>query len=180
MELKKLFEEKKYNSDKFTSHSYLEDYDRLFSPIKDEVKSILEIGIQKGESLLMWKDLFPNAEIYGAEINLSSLTINPYQDRITIKQGDAYTHSFLDLFKDINFDIIIDDGSHLVEHMEFFCKYYPKILKPGGIMIVEDIAHFPHAEQLLKSLPKELQEKAYISDLRHIKNRWDDVLLIVK
>ena len=180
MNLKQLYEQKGYNTDKFTGHSYLDTYNELFSPIKDKVKSILEIGIQKGESLLMWKDLFPNAEIYGAEINLSALTINPYQDRIIIKQGDAYTHPFRELFKDKKFDIIIDDGSHLIEHMEFFCKYYPNLLNPGGILIVEDIAYFPHAQQLIQALPKELQSKAQIVDLRSIKGRWDDVLLVVK
>ncbi len=180
MELKELYKEKKYNTDKFTGHSYLETYDKLFSPIKDEVKSVLEIGIQKGESLLMWKDLFPNAEIVGAEINLSALTINPIQDRITVKQGDAYTFAFLESFKDLKFDIIIDDGSHLIEHMEFFCKYYPRLLKPGGILVVEDIAHFPHAQQLINNLPKELQSKASVVDLRKIQDRWDDIMVVVK
>ena len=40
---------------------------------------------------------------------------------------------------DINFDIILDDGSHIVEHMILSFNTLFKYVKPGGFYIIEDI-----------------------------------------
>ena len=181
MKLKELNELKKYKTDKFDGHQYLDLYDNLFSPIADKVLNVLEVGIQKGESLLLWKDLFPKANIFGCDIDLSQLTINKNQKRIKVAEGNAYTDEFIKThFSNMKFDIIIDDGSHLIEHMTFFAQKYPSLLKDDGIFVIEDIAHFPHAEQLRLSIPEPLRSRANVVDLRYINNRWDDVLVVAK
>ena len=38
-------------------------------------------------------------------------------------------------------NLIIDDGSHIVEHMLLSIKTLSKHLKVGGIYIIEDIQH---------------------------------------
>ena len=49
--------------------SYLDIYERYFNKIKNDVKVFVEIGIFNGKSLKMWKEYFPNAIIYGIDIN---------------------------------------------------------------------------------------------------------------
>src|SRR5208282_1967642 len=116
----------KYGCDKSPKylHNYIDTYSELLEPKKNEVKKVLEIGIgfpeqtphnpkcAFGASIYMWRDYFPNAEIYAIDIDGSHL-IN--EDRI---------HSFLcDQRSEVElkslvarigegFDLIIDDGSH--------------------------------------------------------------------
>ena len=39
-----------------------------FAPLKTEPLRVLEIGIERGGSLLMWRDYFPNAQVFGIDI----------------------------------------------------------------------------------------------------------------
>ena len=57
-----------YGTDKNTSHSYGPVYEKIFSPIKDSTKSILEIGFDSGISLQVYSEYFQNATIYGIDI----------------------------------------------------------------------------------------------------------------
>ena len=111
-------------------------YDRLFTPRKTKAKSILEIGILGGDSLLLWRDYFVNAEITGVDIRHCPQVEN--QDRIIQLTGNAYTPEFLNKFKK-KFDIIIDDGPHTFETQSYFLTNYVPLLKKGGILILEDI-----------------------------------------
>ena len=70
---------KKYDTDKSSQrnnitdirhcHPYTLFYDGLFKNKKNETLKIAELGILNGESLLMWKEYFTNAEIYGFDCN---------------------------------------------------------------------------------------------------------------
>ena len=48
-------------------HNYTEKYDFYFSKMRDEKLKVLEIGIQNGFSLKMWKQYFQNSEIFGID-----------------------------------------------------------------------------------------------------------------
>ncbi len=50
-------------------HNYLIYYWMHFRDIRLEVKSVLEIGIQTDRSIRMWEEFFPNAIIYGIDID---------------------------------------------------------------------------------------------------------------
>jgi hypothetical protein len=66
---------KKYDTDKSSQrnnvsnirhcHPYTLFYDGLFKNKRYEKIRIAEIGILEGASILMWKEYFVNAEIYG-------------------------------------------------------------------------------------------------------------------
>lgn len=174
MTLEELLKERIYHTDKFSGHQYLSTYERLFNPITESVKNILEVGVQRGESLELWKNLFPNAMVYGAEVLESAVKIQK-QERIKIFFGDAYEKEFIKNFESIQFDVIIDDGSHQFEHMEWFCKNYKQLLAPNGLIIVEDIPAIQYAERLKTSLN---MKNSYIVDLRDVNQRWDDILLV--
>jgi hypothetical protein len=132
----------KYRTDKHYEHDYFNlIYNSLFNPIFKEIKKFIEIGIGEGDSLNLWRDYFTNATIYGLDINTNiSLKDNT---RIELKQFDqSNINQLKQLYSehpDNDVDIIIDDGSHKMSDQQItFAKLF-KILKPGGIYIIEDL-----------------------------------------
>lgn len=134
---------KKYGTDKGSYHTFTDFYDEHFDSIRDNVSSLLEIGILRGASLRMWHDYFINAQIYGIDIDEwkhGALNFNFKEERI-----NAYNCScenvdkFKTLFDNKLFDIICDDGSHTMKHqLESIANYF-KYVKPGGYYILEDL-----------------------------------------
>ena len=63
-------------------------------------------------------------------------------NNLNLVHTDVGNIEYLDLsFKETNvlFDIIIDDSSHFLEHQNNIIQTVSKHLKPGGILIIEDI-----------------------------------------
>jgi len=120
-ELQKLGQ--KYNTDKsHPSHSYqgktyCDIYDRYFRDIRHDVKNVVEIGVLGGSSIKMWAEYFPNAKIYGIDIDPQAKQYE--SDRIKIFIGDQNNKQFLEFLKDEikEIDILIDDGSHINRHI---------------------------------------------------------------
>lgn len=67
-------------------HNYTEKYERFFHPWKHRKLNILEIGIYEGASLKMWEAYFPNAQIWGMDINPQCKNIE--SPRIKVLIGD--------------------------------------------------------------------------------------------
>jgi len=128
---------KSFNTDKATYHNFTEFYDNYFNNLRNESFKVLEIGIFKGESLKMWKEYFPNSEIYGLDItNLKHLE----EDRIFIEQADQTDiHRMNTVFPNTKFDIIIDDGGHSMYQQQLTLISMLHRLKRGGYFIVEDL-----------------------------------------
>lgn len=128
----------KYGTDKSSKcHNYTVVYEQMFGSIRDEPLKILEIGVGTGASLRMWEEYFPNAEVHGIDTTLENLTepaIN--NNRLTFHIGDQADKDFLDRIG-MDFDIIIDDGSHRVEDQIFTFKH----LWPNTklLYIIEDV-----------------------------------------
>ena len=90
-------------------HNYLTLMDFHFTPRRNSASKILEIGVQTDRSVKMWEDYFPNAEIYGLDIDPKCKQYE--KNRVKIVIGDQ--NNINDLSKLPNdFDVIIDDGSH--------------------------------------------------------------------
>ena len=160
--------------DKGTAHSYIEEYERLLSPYRDKNITLLEIGIQLGHSIQMWKKYFTNSSIYGVDIrdiNHKHLLDNPDYNIIT---HDATKSSFLEEVTGVTFDIIIDDGSHRFEDQISSFNLLKPLMNPGGIYIIEDVANLDNKISTFQSLHKNHE----ILDRRKIKNRYDDVLIV--
>ena len=122
-------------------HDYLKRYNFHFYPMRERVKKILEIGVDRGESLSMWKEYFPNAEIHGLDVQKECMKFN--KGRIKIHIGDQSDQIFLKEFGEKNnfFDIIIDDGSHIHDHIiKSFTSLYP-YLNNNGYYVVEDVVN---------------------------------------
>ncbi|MBH8561821.1 class I SAM-dependent methyltransferase [Nostoc sp. CENA67] len=125
-------------------HMYAQHYEKHFAPIRKQELKILEIGIggydnpaDGGSSLKLWKTYFPNSMIYGIDIVDKTAFA---EDRIKIFQGSQDDEDFLKEVIDETgkLDIIIDDGSHINQHVIKSFKTLFPALKDGGIYIVED------------------------------------------
>jgi hypothetical protein len=120
--------------------SFLDVYEKYLEPMRDEPIRILEIGVRKGSSLRMWKSYFRNGSIYGLDINPDCKRYE--EDRISIEIGSQDDPEFLShCFAGIdNFDVIIDDGSHVNRHMlTSFERLFYERLSSGGIYVMEDL-----------------------------------------
>ncbi|MDR1147580.1 MAG: hypothetical protein LBK66_03000 [Spirochaetaceae bacterium] len=127
-------------SNKWVHYFYI--YDRLFSEYraKNQPLTIMEIGVDRGGSLEIWKKYLPeNSKIHGVDINPKCGEIN-FSENIFFHLGSASDRAFMEkTFADIDFDIIIDDGSHICSDViEAFKIMFPKI-KNGGLYVVEDL-----------------------------------------
>src|SRR5262249_51609449 len=124
-------------------------YASHFAPIRRSVTSLLEIGIgglssvdgyttvHGGMSLRMWERYFPNAQVVGLDIEEKVVP----GKRIVVEQGSQADRAYL---RDLGerrgpFDIVIDDGSHVAEHVRISFEELFRFVRPGGIYVIEDI-----------------------------------------
>lgn len=120
---------------------YLSLYEKRFSHMRDEVRAVLELGVQGGGSLKMWSEFFPNAVVVGVDIADCSASISG--DKVLFFQGRQEDPS---VFRNIRhktgiacFDIIIDDASHFgLYSKKSYDILFDDYLKPGGKYIIED------------------------------------------
>ncbi len=139
--LEKLYTEHEgFVSDKWAL--YLNEYERLFRPLRDAPVTLLEIGIQNGGSLQIWEKYFPKAErILGCDINAACAQLSYDSAKIELIISDINQPSTLARIFSLtsSFDIVIDDGSHTSgDIIQSFCNLFPR-LKQGGLFIAEDL-----------------------------------------
>ncbi len=119
---------------------YFEYYDRHFSRFRNKKVRILEIGVFLGGSLNMWRSYFgPEAFILGVDIDSSCTQYAG--ENIKIEIGDQADPLFLEYLKGkyAPFDIIIDDGGHMMVQQITSFKFLFEHLNNGGIYLVEDL-----------------------------------------
>jgi hypothetical protein len=117
-------------------------YDLLFSKLREAGKpvTILEIGVCRGGSLEIWKKYLPEGSvIHGVDIDSSCAKIK-FSDNIFFHLGSASDAAFMEkTFGDVEFDFILDDGSHnSSDVIKAFDIMFPKI-KSGGLYVAEDL-----------------------------------------
>ncbi len=140
-------------TDKWGTHFYTPHYQFHFEKFKNKKIKLLEIGVggyddpfSGGASLRLWKRYFTKGEIFSIDIFDKS----PQEERrIKIFQGSQVDKEFLNrIIREISEqDIIIDDGSHLNEHViKTFCVLFPH-LKKNGWYVIEDVqtSYWPEA-----------------------------------
>lgn len=136
-------------------HAYADFYATLFEHCRDSVRKVFECGLgtndptipsnmgvtgRPGASLRAWRDYFPNAVIYGADIDERTLFT---EDRISTFQLDqTCPKSIAKLWQNPDlsgFDLLLDDGLHTFEAgVTLFENSYSQV-RPGGLYIIEDV-----------------------------------------
>jgi len=119
---------------------YFPIYERHFSKFKNQSVVFWEIGVYKGGSLQMWKRYFgPFAKIVGIDINHECLRHE--ESQISICIGDQSDTVFLQGIIDMHGspDIVLDDGSHMMEHINTTFDFLYDKLSKNGVYMVEDL-----------------------------------------
>jgi cephalosporin hydroxylase len=155
MDLDQLFS--RYGTDKASSN-YAATYSALFKRIRQEPLQLLEIGIgtmipgapssmvgygqahyKPGASLRAWRDYFPNAEVVGWDVQADTQF---EEERITTYICNSTSKADVAAWRQqqqVQFDIIIDDGSHLDhDQLASLTNCWP-LLKANGFYVVEDL-----------------------------------------
>lgn len=182
MTLTELFQQHgrgKYLTDKGDDHSYFEIYDEMFREFQDKPCNFFEAGVQSGGDLKLFDDYFTQARIIGIDNNEVLVKYAPasnhYSPRVEVLLFDVreLTAQF---FIDRNFmpDIAIDDCTHyLADQLHFVKTLYP-IIKPGGLLIVEDIME----RELMAELDK-LGWPYEFLDMKNLRPDKEDNALII-
>ena len=175
-------------TDKNTCHSYIENfYEVEFEKYKDKEIDLLEIGIETGGSLKLWKEYFINSKsIIGVDILDDKVDPN-YKNipGVTLYFCDAYDKGNSNILGE--FDIIIDDGPHtLNSQLDAIEIYLPK-LKKDGLFIIEDIQNtndfdilIERARQVSEKIDNDFEYIVECIDLRDKRGRWDDLIFLVR
>jgi demethylmacrocin O-methyltransferase len=134
-----------YGTDKWNGHSYAEHYQRHLSHLRLRSFVLMEIGVGGygndglgAESLRMWKQFFPRAQVVGLDLVDKRHKEEP---RIRIFQGDQ---SDPDLLRRIVAEVgrptvVVDDGSHVPAHVRAsFATLFP-LLTSDGVYCIEDL-----------------------------------------
>lgn len=177
-------------TDKNTTHSYLELYEKLLNKKKETAQNVLEIGIgdfgeKNGGSVLLWKNYFKNATIYSMDILPISRVVDELLNDPRVKlytETDGYNSDFFQntfLNPGLKFDFMLDDGPHTLESMIKFIELYSQVMTEDGILIIEDIQSMDWIPHLKNAVPEHLKKYVNVYDLRANKNRYDDIVFTI-
>ena len=124
-------------------HNYVEMYDKYFAPMRNKKIKLLEIGFYHGSSAYLWDEYFTVADLYHIDIDRECYKYtNKLSNRSKLHMVDQSNPAQLTKYvQEVGgeFDIIIDDGSHMVEHqITSFRTLFPH-LKSGGVYVIEDL-----------------------------------------
>jgi SAM-dependent methyltransferase len=154
-ELSRLFD--LYGSDKGEFHQYSSVYSELISQLGNNQLNILEIGLgtnntdtlsnmgahgSPGASLRAWRDFCPDAMIVGCDIDERILFSEESISTFHLDQTNSESwRIFIEKQNRKLFDLIIDDGLHSPMANLKTVLHAGNLLKPGGVLVIEDIAH---------------------------------------
>ena len=170
-------------SDKGTIHGYIPVYERLLAPHRDTPLPVVEIGIMTGHSLRMWEEFFHRSKVHGIDLNDHPHDIADLRPMIAegthnIHLFDATNRELTDAaFGKTLFEVIIDDASHSLEQQLLIYRNFKDRLAPGGIYIIEDVENLDRDRAVLENITH--TRKVEILDLRPVKQRFDDVLVVI-
>lgn len=158
-------------------HDYARHYDFAFDSIRNNPIKIVEVGVGSAESIQSWLDYFPKAQVFGVDIvhdtNVWNTPGEKPAPRYTFVTGDQSSEDFWIAFvakHGSDWDVFIEDGSHMIWHVIPCFKFMWPHVKSGGYYCVEDTgvcygagsvflnAEFPTHAQWISSMVDEMHQ----------------------
>jgi len=127
-----------------SGHGYSNFYDNHFKKFKSKQINLLEIGSYSGASAAAFSKYFKNINIFCLDINLSkfkfkSKNIHPFCIDANNQKMVSKFFKKVNFFQSIKeFDIIIDDGSHILSDQLKSLNFFFKYVKFGGYYVIEE------------------------------------------
>lgn len=139
----------KHGTDKAT-HGYMPYYAFHLNNREDTKHRILEIGCERGNSLRMWKEIFPKSEL--TTMDLFQEHPEPKIEAVQFITANQLDHEVLyHLRNHRQFDVIIDDGSH--NSRDQLVTFW-SLIGTSKLYVVEDL-HCCNDELYRQGLPFE-------------------------
>lgn len=156
----------KYRTDKCPKLglSFTPFYYQLFKDKSKEVKKVVEFGVGypksmfkvkdylTGASLYMWREFFPNAQIFGVDISKEAQVKDDRIKTFVCDQMDG--EKVQKIMKKIGYDIdlFVDDAAHWVETQVYLFQTVYPLLKEGAIYVIEDVRSPRHLRRALREI----------------------------
>lgn len=121
---------------------YFDIYERYFKKYTGRPVLMVEIGVDNGGSIEMWKKyLGPDSIIVGLDIRPGCKQFQDIENKIFVEIGDQSDPEFLNsiLAKYGRPDIVLDDGSHVMSHLIDSFNFLYFRMKDEGTYLVEDL-----------------------------------------
>lgn len=121
-------------------HHYIPLYDRYFSRWRNRPVRFLEIGVSKGGSLSMWRKYFgADAVLFGIDINPACAAYDGIAGQVRIGSQDDPDFLRGVVAEMGGVDVVLDDGSHVMEHIRKSFEVLFPLVTEGGTYMVEDL-----------------------------------------
>lgn len=171
-------------TDKTTTHAYGPLYARLFDPLREHARDVLEIGVYSGASVVALAEFFEGARITGIDVTLDKLRFGRDNPRIEYRVLDGTRpESATALGRD--WDVVLDDASHRPDHQLASLLAFGPRVRPGGMYVIEDIDGRHDGAAALRDGLRELATRIGFDrfewyDLRHVKGQYDDIVAVMR
>jgi cephalosporin hydroxylase len=119
----------------------LDAYQRHFGQFANKESKMLEIGVQSGGSILMYKQVLPKTLYYGMDINKNCADFEDETTKIFLgDQADVPSwQRFFESPQTASLDMCIDDGGHQAFQMLATLQQVLPRMNKGGVFLTEDI-----------------------------------------
>lgn len=186
----------KYGTDKCPQlkHAYTPFYYQLLKDKTESVKKVLELGIghykgmdknewhfdpglnrkyHRGASLYMWRDFFPNAQIFGADRVPEAIFADDRIKNFLIDERKKADLEELIRQTGSDIDIVVDDASHHVDDQIFAAITLLPLLNENVTYIIEDVSHSRHIIAALKQIGE------FEFQVPEIPRKWHGGMIVV-
>jgi len=124
-------------TDKITHHGYHRIYPWFLEHFRSKNDlAILEIGAYEMGSVYLWLDYFPGVNLTIADIEKKDF---PGIECVQLDQSKKEDLLNFANGKKESFDIIVDDGSHVIHHQQISLATLFPYLRPNGQYWIEDL-----------------------------------------
>jgi SAM-dependent methyltransferase len=180
---------RRYVSDLNHCHPYTIFYDDFFKNQRFDKLTIAEIGVSNDSSILMWKDYFQFSKIICYKHNNNSKIFNNIKNIFTSNIDVKSQENIDNTFKYFNYyyDLIIEDSTNNFEDQIRIIKNVYKFLRPGGVLVIEDIYQNECENKYIESLSEILeffQDYFFINFDHYRKNSFglnnDKIFVLIK
>lgn len=135
---------RKILSRKSPGHDYLRKYAFFLEKFREKPDlKLLELGIgpdwNMGASLKVWLDFFHRDDFRIKMVDINQNATKFEGERVNVSIGDLGDESYVQSLSEDQFDIIIDDASHMWDHQILAIKTLFSSVAAGGVFIMEDI-----------------------------------------